>query len=190
MQLKQFGVLGIFILTILAVTQAVCAEELAAVPTDTVTINSSQPAVASSSADIQWAWGEVTNLDPAANTVTLKYLDYETDQEKELVLAVDEKTTFENINSFSELKVKDTLSVDYTVGIDNKNIAKNISYEKPDAVAPDEVAQTENSQPLTAPVETEVEVEQALPTAELETPQDVAPTTEPEPAPVAVEQAQ
>ncbi len=87
-------------------------------------------------ADTQWAWGEVTSLDSQAKMLTLKYFDYETDQEKELVLTVDEKTVYENIRSFDEIKVKDTLSIDYAAGPENKNIAKNISLEKPDALAP------------------------------------------------------
>lgn len=91
-------------------------------------------ASAQNEADTQWAWGEVTNLDNLAKTLTLKYFDYETDQEKELVLAVDEKTAYENIKSFDEIKVKDTLSVDYAAGPENKNVAKNISLERPDAL--------------------------------------------------------
>ena len=86
--------------------------------------------------DTQWAWGEVTSLDSQAKTLSLKYFDYETDQEKELVLAVDEKTAYENIKSFDEIKIKDTLSIDYTAGPENKNVAKNISLERPDALAP------------------------------------------------------
>jgi len=85
----------------------------------------------------QWAWGEVTNLDSQAKTLTLKYLDYETDQEKELLLAVDEKTTYENIKSFDEIKVKDTLSIDYAATpVGDKYIAKNISLENPDTLLP------------------------------------------------------
>ncbi|MBU0548236.1 MAG: hypothetical protein KJ710_00195 [Candidatus Omnitrophica bacterium] len=83
--------------------------------------------------DTQWAWGEVVNLDNAGKTIILKYLDYETDQEKDIVLAVDEKTAFENVEGFDSIKVKDTLSIDYTVGPDGKNIAKNIGFENLDS---------------------------------------------------------
>ncbi len=85
--------------------------------------------------DTQWTWGEVVSLDSTSKTITLKYLDYETDQEKDIVLTVNEKTTFENIKSFDEIKVKDTLSIDYTVAPDGKNIAKNIGLESPDSSA-------------------------------------------------------
>jgi len=85
--------------------------------------------------DTQWVWGEVVNLDSAGKIITLKYLDYETDQEKDILLAVDEKTAFENIKSFDEIKAKDTLSIDYMVTPDGKNIAKNIGLESPDSSA-------------------------------------------------------
>ena len=83
----------------------------------------------------QWAWGEVVSVDAAAKTITLKYLDYETDQEKNVVLSVDEKTTFENIKILDDIKVKDTLSIDYMAGPDGKNVAKNIGLESPDSSA-------------------------------------------------------
>lgn len=88
--------------------------------------------------DIQWVWGEVSGVDEAAGTITLKYLDYETDQEKEMPLSVDEETSFENIGGLSEIKFKDTLSIDYMVTADGKNVAKNIGVESPDSssVAP------------------------------------------------------
>ncbi|MCX5711237.1 MAG: hypothetical protein NT060_04710 [Candidatus Omnitrophica bacterium] len=62
-------------------------------------------------------------------TLTLKYLDYETDQEKDINLSVDEKTAYESVKSLDEIKIKNTLSVDY-VAKDGFNIAKNISLEK------------------------------------------------------------
>ncbi|MBU1124696.1 MAG: hypothetical protein KKC84_01595 [Candidatus Omnitrophica bacterium] len=86
--------------------------------------------------DMQWLWGEVTGVDEAARTVKVKYLDYETDQEREITLYVDEKTTFENAKSFSEIKLNDTLSVDYVVALGGKNLAKNISIERPEDTQP------------------------------------------------------
>ncbi len=135
----------------------------------------------------QWVWGEVTNLDNQAKTLTLKYLDYETDQEKELVLNIDEKTTYENIKSFDEIKVKDALSVDYVTGLDDKNIAKNISLEKPDVLPPASAQPDTNAlQPggspeMSAPVSVQPETADGLPAAVTQTP---------EPAPVAENQGQ
>ena len=131
MNLKKTVILFGFTVIILVATQIGFAQDQAAAPIDKV-INSDQPFAPGKESDMQWAWGEVTNLDSQANTITLKYLDYETDQEQDLILVVDEKTTFENIKDFNELKLKDTLSIDYMIGADNKNIAKNISFEKPD----------------------------------------------------------
>jgi hypothetical protein len=82
--------------------------------------------------DTQWVWGEVNTLDTQNKTILVKYLDYETDQEKEATINVDDKTTYENIKSIDEIKPKDVLSIDYIVSSDGKNIAKNISVEKPE----------------------------------------------------------
>jgi hypothetical protein len=60
--------------------------------------------------ETQWIWGEVASLDAPAKTIVVKYLDYESDQEKELTLQVDDKTTYENVKSMDEIKVKDPLS--------------------------------------------------------------------------------
>lgn len=95
--------------------------------------------------DTQWLWGEVVTLDTQNKMISVKYLDYETDQEKEIIINTDDKTTFENVKAIDELKPKDTVSVDYTVGPDGKNIAKNISVEKPES------AQTTQEGNITAP---------------------------------------
>lgn len=152
MNLKKAIILSGLVIVLMTATQLVFAQEPAPAAADSGMITSSQPAVLQKENDMQWAWGEVMNLDNQAKTITLKYLDYETDQEKDLILTVDDKTTFENIKSFDELKLKDTLSVDYMIASDNKNIAKNISLEKPEA-ASSSVAASDNSQPLTPPTE-------------------------------------
>jgi hypothetical protein len=149
MNFKKAVILTGFAILMMVTAQIVLAEEVAGAPADSgVVVSTQQPNLQN---DMQWAWGEVTNLDNQAKTITLKYLDYETDQEKDLVLGVDEKTTFENIKDFSELKIKDTLSVDYAIGADNKNLAKNISFEKPEAVPSTSTSMpvVENSQPAT-----------------------------------------
>jgi uncharacterized Zn finger protein len=60
----------------------------------------------------------------------VKYLDYDADQEKEMAINVDEKTIYENVKSIDEIKPQDTVSIDYIVSPEGKNIAKNISIEK------------------------------------------------------------
>jgi hypothetical protein len=80
--------------------------------------------------EMQWLWGEVILVDINAKQMTVKYLDYETDTEREINIAIDEKTVFENVKSLEEIKPKDTVSIDYITDLDGKSIAKNISVEK------------------------------------------------------------
>ncbi|MDD5155178.1 MAG: hypothetical protein PHF11_01670 [Candidatus Omnitrophica bacterium] len=84
----------------------------------------------------QWVWAEVVSIDSANHQMNVKYLDYEADTEKEMIIAADDNTTYENLNSFSEIKPQDTVSVDYIVTADGKNIAKNINVEKPEGMQP------------------------------------------------------
>lgn len=79
---------------------------------------------------IQWLWGEVVSADPTNKTLLIKYFDYETDTEKEVSIILNDKTTYENVNSIDQIKPQDTVSIDYTVDAEGKNIAKNISVEK------------------------------------------------------------
>jgi hypothetical protein len=180
MSLKKMVILSGFAIGILATTQIVLAQEAAVAPIDSQAVTSDQEVPSPKDNDMQWAWGEVTHLDGQAKTINLKYLDYETDQEKELVLVVDEKTTFENIKDFNELKLNDTLSIDYVLGADNQNIAKNISFERPEASSAPAPAQ-ENSQSVIPPSGIEQPVADAA--------QPAAPAV-PESAPVIQEQAQ
>ena len=132
--------------------------------------------------NMQWVWGEVVSLDSQAKTLILKYLDYETDQEKELALVIDEKTTYENIKSFDEIKVKDILSIDYAAGPEDKNVAKNISLEKPDNLPPVAPAQAiKDAKPVLAQPIAQPETAAGSSTAVTETPP---------PAPAAAGQAQ
>ena len=81
----------------------------------------------------QWVWGEVTNVDVPAKTLTLEYLDYETDQERAVILAVDDSTVYDNVKSLDEIRVKDNLSIDY-FSKNGKSVAKSISLEKSEGV--------------------------------------------------------
>lgn len=85
--------------------------------------------------DTQWVWGEIVSVDAAKNELTVKYLDYETDQEKELVFAVNDKTTYENARSLSDIKAQSPAGIDYIVDGEGKNIARNISVENVEGLA-------------------------------------------------------
>ncbi len=153
MNLKKFTVLSGFIILSMVTTLIAFAEEPVTAPTDSAAVPVDQQAAPKSENETQWAWGEVTNVDAQAKTLTLKYLDYETDQEKDLVLTVDEKTVFENIKSLNEIKINDTLSIDYMVGPDGKNIAKNINFEKPDSSPAAPAQAVEGTTPAAQPAE-------------------------------------
>lgn len=185
MSYKKAVILTGFIILNIITTLTVFAEEPIAPPAQDIN-------------QTQWAWGEVTVLDAQGKTITLKYLDYETDQEKDLVLAVDEKTNFENIASLDEIKVKDTLSVDYITAPDGSNIAKNINFEKPISQATAAVPVAEDNktteaaeQPVTDISAQETAPEETVPSAV--TTESSVPVTEamqPEPAPMPEIQAE
>ncbi|MFA5090556.1 MAG: hypothetical protein WC510_05970 [Candidatus Omnitrophota bacterium] len=97
---------------------------------------SAQPALSPSQAselkepEPQWLWGEVVSVDAASGELTVKYVDYETDSEKELTIHADSKTAYINVKSLLEIKPQDTLSIDYAVSSDGRNIAINVVLEK------------------------------------------------------------
>ncbi|MFA5100667.1 MAG: hypothetical protein WC547_07285 [Candidatus Omnitrophota bacterium] len=78
----------------------------------------------------QWLWGEVEAVNVQAKTVQVKYLDYDMDIEKELVITVDDKTKFENAKGLEDIKVEDTVSVDYLSDSGGVNLAMTVSVEK------------------------------------------------------------
>lgn len=127
------------------------APETAAVSTEQSSTPSTVAAV--TNPEFQWVWGEVSSVDAAKSEFVIKYLDYETDQEKEMTIGVDNKTSYENTKSFSDIKPKDTLSIDYIVSADNKNIAKNISVEEVE-VAPETQKWTDVPQAQSEPAAT------------------------------------
>ncbi|MDD5730070.1 MAG: hypothetical protein PHN57_02965 [Candidatus Omnitrophica bacterium] len=96
----------------------------------------------SSEPEVQWLWGDVISVDSANKKVTVKYLDYETDSEKEISIAVSDTTTFENVKSLEDIKPQDTVSIDYVINPDGSNTAKNISVEK---IEGSELIQPENT---------------------------------------------
>ena len=87
-------------------------------------------------ADMQWVWAEVVSVDPVTDQMTLKYLDYETDTEKEMAMAVNNQTAYENVKALVEIKPTDTVSIDYIITADGKNLAKNVNVEKAEGIQP------------------------------------------------------
>ncbi len=88
-----------------------------------------------SETETQWLWGEAISVDQAKNTLLVRYLDYDTEQEKEMLFCMDDKTAFENVKSASEIKPHDAISVDYVLTAGGLIIARKVSIEKPEAEA-------------------------------------------------------
>ncbi|MGE5197866.1 MAG: hypothetical protein ACM3IL_05105 [Deltaproteobacteria bacterium] len=119
--------------------------------------------------ELQWVWAEVVSVDPANNQLNIRYLDYETDTEKEMTVSIDDKTTYENVKSLSEIKPQDTVSIDYIVTSDGKNVARNINAEKSEGIesVPDES--------MKAPVKEEPKAQMGTPEKEASPEQGASP---------------
>ena len=81
-------------------------------------------------ADLQWLWGEIVAVNSQNKEMKVKYIDYETDTEKEVSIYVEDKTTFENVDTLDAIKPQDGVSIDYVISDTGKFIAKNVSLEK------------------------------------------------------------
>ncbi|MDD5565291.1 MAG: hypothetical protein PHG31_00130 [Candidatus Omnitrophica bacterium] len=77
----------------------------------------------------QWILGKVVLLDVANNSLTVHYVDYDTNSEQDLVFVVDQNTVYENAQSLAGLRPNDTVSIDYRI-IDGKNIARVVGIER------------------------------------------------------------
>jgi len=103
--------------------------------------------------ETQWLWGDVSSVDVQNNQFTAKYRDYEgTDELKEIVISVDERTAYENVKALLDIKPNDAVSIDYKAMPDGRNIAKLISVEKAaeQAATPPAVKETFVSEPASA----------------------------------------
>lgn len=140
MKVKTSLVLGIMASLMLVSTNMVFgegqSEENAAATTPAATETEGALPQAPSGPETQWVWGQVISVDRLNGAITLKYLDYETDQEKQIAIQVDDKTTYENVKSLGEINAGNTLSIDYIASPEGKNIAKNVSLEKPEEIQP------------------------------------------------------
>lgn len=92
----------------------------------------------------QWIWGEVIFVDNQKNELLVQYLDYDTEQERELNISVNEKTAYENVGVLIDIKPSDVVSVDFLVLPDARLLAEKISVEKPETALPPSVSQQED----------------------------------------------
>ena len=77
----------------------------------------------------EWLYGEVVSVDIAGKSFQVRYLDYNTDIEKQGSVFVDDKTLLEGVKSLQDIKPQDTVSIDYIVDADGKFRAVAVSLE-------------------------------------------------------------
>ncbi len=79
-------------------------------------------------------YGEVKAVNPATNSMTIQYYDYDSDEEKSIEITAGSNTKMENAAAISDVKQGNWADVIYAV-TDGKNIAKSIIVEKEEAPA-------------------------------------------------------
>lgn len=128
------------------------------------------PALKNANDEVEWLWGEIVSLNAAEKSFLVKYVDYDSDTEKEMAIYTDDKTVFENVKDLNEIKAQDTVSVDYLMNAD-KAFAKSISVVKVE-----ELTEAEPQAPVNANTNVaEQPIEKATEVAE--TPAAVVPET-------------
>ena len=85
---------------------------------------------------IEWLWGEVASL--GAASLTIRYLDYEDGTQKQMVIRVNEETVYENVSSLEDIRIGDTLSIDYVRDKQGDGVASQISREHIEDIGDDE----------------------------------------------------
>ncbi|MEW6074902.1 MAG: hypothetical protein AB1530_01200 [Candidatus Omnitrophota bacterium] len=88
-----------------------------------------EPLQAPDGSQAQWILGKVVLLDVANNSLTVHYVDYDTNSEEDIVFITDQNTIYENAQSLAGLKPNDTVSIDYRI-VDGKNIARVVGIER------------------------------------------------------------
>lgn len=123
---------SIFIFLLLGI--AIAAEEEAPVATNQVETSTENEDMDNMELEEKWVWGEVAKINSRGKFLELRYLDYDTDSEKEMKVYLGQKTKFENVSSLEEINPRDMASIDYVINNEGKAIASNISIEKMEEV--------------------------------------------------------
>jgi len=85
-----------------------------------------QPAIGEE--ELEYSWGKVSSI--TSDQIVVKEYDYDSDTETDVTYTIDPKVTVKNIAALKDIKVGESVSIDYLV-VDGKNIAKVITVEKP-----------------------------------------------------------
>jgi len=126
----------------------------------------------------EWVWGEVVSVDQANKQIVIKHLDYESYEEVQTTLTINEKTLFENVTDLAGIKAGDHITVDYNIE-DKNNIADLVVVEKgeaaPEASAKEKPAGTPQAASLELPSRENVNMTAAPETSKPVAPEAAAP---------------
>ena len=126
-------VLAILILGLFAV-QGYCQENTNPTQPATEAVTAAAPAATTVQPQEISIYGEVKAVNPATNSMTVQYYDYDSDEEKSIEITADSNTKMENAAAINDVKQGNWADVIYTM-TDGKNIAKSIIVEKEDVPA-------------------------------------------------------
>ncbi|MDD3905809.1 MAG: hypothetical protein PHS46_04650 [Candidatus Omnitrophica bacterium] len=90
-------------------------------------------------------YGEVKTVNTAADSITVQYYDYDSDEEKIIEIAIDGTTKIENASTVNDIKQGNWTDVIYSV-VDGKNIARSVIVEKEEEIPPVEMPSADASQ--------------------------------------------
>ena len=96
----------------------------AAAPAQTESVKAANPEEIS-------IYGEIKSVNAATNSMTVKYYDYESDNEKSIEIIADNNTKMEGAPAISDIKQGNWADINYTV-VNGKNVAKSVVIEKDD----------------------------------------------------------
>ena len=116
---NSVSVLAIAALAILSTMQTSLHAQDPAVPVETKTAPEQELAI----------YGEVKAVNQSANSLSIQYYDYDSDEEKTAEIALDKDTKIENATALGDIKEGDWVDVAYAAS-GGKNIAKSIAVEK------------------------------------------------------------
>jgi len=80
-------------------------------------------------------YGEVQGVNAPANSMTVQYYDYDSDEEKTIEITTNKDTKIENASGMDRINKGDWVDVTYAVS-EGKNLAKSVIVEKEETAEP------------------------------------------------------
>ena len=78
--------------------------------------------------ETDYSWGTISSV--SSNQIVAREHDYDKDEEVNVTYTVDPKVKLKNVKSLQDIKVGDSIEIDYVVK-DGKKVAMAITVEKP-----------------------------------------------------------